>query len=308
VRRRASRSRDAIALALSIAVIAIAAEARAQPCCAGGTALTPGRLNLHENGLVGLGVRVTGITGSFDPSGKFAASPSGAVEVDLEQDLIATLRVLRRGQFTVVAPITQTYRRVPGAADFGGGFGDLQMTARFDATEAGVSVYIPGIAVLAGLTLPTGVPPEAASQKLATDATGTGVIQGTAGLAVEQTFGNFIVNLTGSATVRSARVVEGIHTRLGPSFGVSGAVGYSFDAGPVAAITIAYTAQLATRNDGVAVADSGRAGLRAGISGGYAWSDWWRAQGGFFVDPPVPHFGRNQPAGAGFSATLIRSW
>ena len=67
-----SRSRDAAlgalgalgALALTLAAPAVA---RAQACCAGGTALSPGRLNLHESALVGLQVKMTGITGSSIP-------------------------------------------------------------------------------------------------------------------------------------------------------------------------------------------------------------------------------------------------
>ena len=117
-----------------------------------------------------------------------------------------------------------------------------------------------------------------------------------------------LINLTGSATLHSARTVQGLHTRLGPSFNAFAAVGYSFDAGPVAALTASYTGSLDSRSDGMAVPDSARTQLRLGIAGGHAFSDAWRVQGGVFVDPPATHLGKNQPAGAGFSATLLRAW
>ena len=284
------------------------ATARAQACCAGGTALSPGRLNLHESELVGLQLKGTGITGSFDGGGRFIASPSGVAEADLEQDLIATLRVLTRGQFTVVLPLLETWRHASGISDSGGGVGDIQVNLRWDATDAGASRTIPGVAVLAALLLPTGLPPESATHVLSTDATGAGMVQGTLGLSLEQTFGKVLVNLTGSTTLHTARTVLGMHTQLGPSFNGFAALGYSFDAGPVAALTASYTGELDSLNDGAAQPGSARRQLRFGISGGYALSDWWRVQGGVFGDPPAAHFGQNQPTGAGMSATLLRAW
>src|SRR5262249_41738307 len=99
--RRPSTSRSA-ALALGLAAAAVPSEARAQACCVGGLVLTPGRLNLHESGLVGVQVRGMANTGSFNASGAFVGVPKGVAEGDFEQDLIATLRVLSRGQFTVL--------------------------------------------------------------------------------------------------------------------------------------------------------------------------------------------------------------
>jgi hypothetical protein len=252
-------------------------------------------------------VQATDITGSFDSIGGFVSS-RGALEGDFEEDLIGTLRVLRDGQVTVVAPIVETFRHASGISDGGGGFGDLQVSARYDATIAGASQRIPGIAVLASVILPTGRPLEQATHPLSADATGTGTVQGGLGFSLEQTFGKVLVNLTGSATFHSARAVQGVHTLLGPAFGVIGAVGYSFDAGPVAAITAGYTASLDTHLDSAAVPDSGRTQLRFGISTGYALNDAWRIQAGVFGDPPVAHFGQNQPAGVGVSAAVFRVW
>jgi Putative MetA-pathway of phenol degradation len=311
-RSRSARRGTALATALTAltAVIAAPAEARAQACCAGATALSPGRLNLHETALVGLQTRVTGITGAFDQSGQFLPSPKGTTEVDFEQDLIATLRVLSRGQITVLVPIVETYRHDPGVTDAGGGIGDVQVNLRWDATLSGASLVVPGVAVLASLTLPTGLPPELSSPShlLGADATGAGMVQGALGISLEQTFGHVLVNLTGSATLHTARTIDGMRSQLGPSFNAFTALGYSFDAGPVAALTASYTAALDNEAAGAAVPDSARTQLRFGISGGYAVNDTWRIQSGVFGDLPVDHCGEGQPAGAGFSATLFRTW
>jgi hypothetical protein len=280
----------------------------AQACCAGSTALSPGRLNLHESELVGLQFKGTVVTGAFGGNGSFTPQPPGTGEVDFEEDLIASLRVLDRGQFTVVLPLVETWRHETGISDSGGGVGDLQVNLRWDATNAGASRTIPGIAVLASLLLPTGLPPEDATHVLSTDATGVGMVQGTLGLSLEQTFGKVLVNLTGSGTLHTARTVQGMHTELGPSFNAFAALGYSFDAGPVAALTASYTGELDSLNDGTPQPESSRTQLRFAITGGYAITDQWRIQGGVFADPPAAHFGENQPSGAGMSATLLRVW
>jgi hypothetical protein len=36
--------------------------------------------------------------------------------------------------------------------------------------------------------------------------------------------------------------------------------------------------------------------------------DTWRLQGALYDNVPIPDVGLNQPADAGFSITLIRSW
>ncbi len=310
--RRRSRSRSAPTLApvaLGVALgLAAPATAWAQACCAGSTALSPGRLNLHESELVGLQFKGTAVTGVFGGNGSFTPQPRGTAEADLEEDLIASLRVLGRGQFTVLLPLVETWRHETGISDSGGGVGDLQVNLRYDVTDAGASRTIPGIAVLASLLLPTGLPPEDATHVLSTDATGVGMIQGTLGLSLEQTFGKVLVNVTGSGTLHTARTIQGTHTELGPSFNLFAALGYSFDAGPVAALTLSYTGELDSLSDGAEQPESGRTQLRFAISGGYSITDEWRVQGGVFADPPAARCGQNQPSGAGLSATLLRVW
>jgi hypothetical protein len=294
-------------MAVLAVILAAPAEARAQACCAGGLVLSPGRLQVHETALVGVLVRGTDIFGSFDANGRFVP-PGGAIEGDFEQDLIATVRFLSDGQLTVVLPVVETYRRQAPITDAGGGVGDVQASVRWDFTYAGSSVRIPGIAVLGTLVLPTGLPVEQASHPLASDATGTGYVQGGLGVSLEQTFGKWLVNLTGSGTLHSSRTVAGIHTQLGPSFNAFAALGYSFDAGPVAAVSASYTGTLDARADGEDEPGTARTELRFALSGGYSLNDRWRLQASVFGDPPAPHFGQSQPAGAGASAVIFHVW
>src|SRR5580704_3662537 len=83
------------------------ATARAQACCAGTGAVTPGRLGVLEDALVGLEAKAGLVAGSFDPGGRPVASPPGAGEVDLEQDAFGALRVLSRGQVSLLVPVVE---------------------------------------------------------------------------------------------------------------------------------------------------------------------------------------------------------
>jgi hypothetical protein len=188
VRPSISRSRSAAALACVFA-LAVPARAKAQSCCAGASALTPARLALHEDALVGLQLKAADLYGSFDGQRHFLGASAGAKELDFEQDLAGSVRVFKRGQLSAILPMVETYRRIPGLSEAGGDLGDLQLGARWDFTIPGSSVTIPAVALAAGVMLPTGRAPESASKPLATDATGIGAVQGSLALALEQASG-----------------------------------------------------------------------------------------------------------------------
>jgi hypothetical protein len=294
---------------LSVAVVVCApAIARAQACCAAASAIGIARLAPHENAVVGVLARSTFLFASIGPDGKYVASPANTLEVDLEQDIAATMRVLEHGQLTVVVPVVETYRTVPGLTDLGGGIGDVQLGARYDFVETGQSRRWPGIALAWSLTVPTGIAPESASGPLAANATGTGGVQASGQLALERTFGDTFLHLSGSAVWRAPRVVAGLHTQRGPALTAFAAAGTTFLKGDlVGAVTLGYTAEMAARTEGVLVPESGHEGTRVGVSGGYSISFDWRVQGSLFGDLPFAPLSRNQPLGAGLSLMLLRS-
>ncbi|MGH7438955.1 MAG: hypothetical protein ACRENE_24980, partial [Polyangiaceae bacterium] len=96
-------------------------KARAQACCAGTGAVTPGRLGMMDDALVGLQAKAGAVTGSFDANGQLLASPPGTAEVDLEQDAFGALRLLEKGQAAVLVPLVETWRRSLGPPNTGGG-------------------------------------------------------------------------------------------------------------------------------------------------------------------------------------------
>ena len=304
---RPSRS-TFVSLVLS-AIVALTSDARAQSCCAGGGAITPARLAPHELALVGLQTKSSLVYGDFDAHGSWGGAAPGSSELDLEQNLFAAARLLKRLQLSLLAPLVETRRTTRSTgADFGGGVGDINASARLDFTMAGQARFVPGIALLAGLTLPTGRPPDAATNTLATDATGIGAFQGNFGLAVEQTFGPWLVNLSGLVALRTARSVGPVNEVLGAPFTALGAVGYSFRNDAAIAFVVSYTGEGDATINGQAASGSSRRSLVLSVASVLPITDTWRVQGSLFAHPPLEPFGRNQATAVGLTLGVIKAW
>ena len=140
MRRHRFRFSDFVPLVLAVCW---SSRAYAQACCAGGSAVTPGRLEPHEVALVGTELHAASVIGSYQ-IGAYRASPPGTPEYDFEEDVFGAVRFLRRAQVALLVPIDETYRRTPAdGGHFGGGIGDVNASARYDFVLAGQSVYVP---------------------------------------------------------------------------------------------------------------------------------------------------------------------
>jgi hypothetical protein len=296
---------DAVILA---ALVLTPAPARGQACCAGAAAVTPGRLLLHEDALVGLETRAAVGIGSYESDGTFVNVPSDSTELELEQDVFGAVRVTDRGQAALLLPMVETYRGAAGRTELGGGQGDLNLSGRYDFTLSGQYRYVPGVAVLLGITAPTGKPVDRSEKPLATDATGVGAWQGTAGLALEQTFGDWFVGVTAFAADRLPRTVQGLDGKLATRFTLLAVGAWSFSSDGVLAMSLSYQAEGNATLGGQVQPDSGQRAWTIGLSGGWSFSDVWRAHVATSLNPPASGFGANVPALASVSLGVVRSW
>ncbi len=279
----------------------------AQSCCAGGSALTPGRLTVHEDALVGLQLRAQHAFGEFSANGSFRGTPRGAVESGFEQNALASVRVFRPMQVSLVVPFVETYRRTSTTSEFGGGLGDLNLSARYDVVLAGKYSYVPGVAVLGGASIPSGTSVADAEKPLATDATGIGAVQAHAGLALEHVWGHWMLNLAAILSIRAPQTVSGIHSQLGPQLSSFLGAGYTFDNEAAIAASLGYTFEMRAEVDGVTVTGTARRAPQFGISGLLPLGDRMRLSGGPTVHVPfLP--GANQTTFVSFSLTWVRTW
>lgn len=283
-------------------------EAHAQSCCAGSSAITPARLALHEDALVGVQLKAATLTGSFDDGAHYRKLSAGSAELDFEESLMGAVRLGGRGQVSLFVPFEQTWRKAGDQSEFGKGLGDINVGGRYDFTLAGQSSIVPGIALLTGLTLPTGTAPEAAHTPLATDATGIGAFQFNLGGAVEQTFGPWLINAAAFVALRTSRSIDGVDTTLGPQLTTLAAVAYSFPNDAAIAVVGSYTLEGSAHVDGQEAPSSARHLGVLSLSGLLPLTDAWRLQGSLFTNPPLSPFGRNQPASTGITFGILRSW
>ncbi len=293
---------------LALLVFLLPRAARAQACCAGASALTPGRLAPYEEELFGAQAKGALALGSFDDGGTYHASPPRTGELDLEEDLFASVRATSHAQVTLLTPLVQTWRRVPGHAELGGGVGDVNLSGRWDFTFAGASRYVPGIAALAGVTLPTGTPPDEASEPLATDATGVGAVQGNGGVGVEQRFGAWLVSASALVALRGARTVSGVHEALGPQLTAQAALVHTFENEMALGGALTFAVEGDARIDGKSVASTGRRSTQLAAVGLFPLNDAWRLQASASYQPPIGGLGRNLPASVGGTFGVLRGF
>ncbi|MDB4947039.1 MAG: hypothetical protein JWP97_6573 [Labilithrix sp.] len=291
-------------------LLGAARDARAQACCAGSGVVTPGRLAVHEDALIALQARAAHVIGSFDSGGHYGTPQAGASEQNFEQDLIGAVRlpVVDRAQLALLVPLVENRRTAGGISEVGAGLGDVNLSARYDLVYAGMHRYVPGVAALAGITFPSGRTPEDASQPLATDATGIGAFQGNVGLTVEQLFGNWLVSAYGIVAKRASRTANGVSTTLGTQWTALAAVAYSLPRDYAVAASVSFTAEGSSEVQGATVAGSSRRIPVVALTGVAPVSDHFRFQGGLNLSPPIPSFGKNQPATVGLLITALYAW
>jgi len=306
VRRRSSTFLSAAAVLGLVSMHAT--PARAQACCAATGVVTPARLGIDDQALVGGQARVGAIVGSYDHRGNYVGAASGTTEVDAEQDAFAAARFLPRAQLSMLVPFVQTYRSTGTGSEAGGGLGDLNAGVRYDFTWVGARRYVPGIAALGGLTIPSGRPPEAASNPLATDATGSGFVQVTAGLALEESFGPWLFDVTGIVAFRPARSARGVEDAPGPQVALLGAVTYTLENGAGIAVVASYTLEGDVSIDGRTAPDTARRVALLTLAGLYPLPRRLRLQGSVFGNPPAQKLGKNSPVGLGAVLGLVRPW
>jgi hypothetical protein len=297
---------SACAVAVVLSVVLSSTHAHAQACCAGSAAVTPARLGLHEDALVGTTMHLGGVLGSYAPDGAYTAATPHTSEVDLQEDLFAALRITKRGQLAALIPFVETYRSVPGQSAVGGGIGDMNVGGRYDFVLAGAWRYVPGIALLAGLTIPTGRTVAAATAPLAVDATGVGAFQGNVGLALEQTWrGAWLASVTGLVAKRASYSTQGVDESLGTQLTALGAIAHTFRSEAAIGFVGSYAAEGNATINGATDPNSHKRALTLSLVALVPFTDALRLQGSVFLTPPLSYFGANQPATAGLTLTLL---
>jgi hypothetical protein len=272
--------------------------------------VTPARLRTFEDRALGVQMRARSVMGAFGGTGSYAATAAGNRDLGFEEDLFGARRLGTHFQVAVWAPFIQTSRAAGGLSGFGGGLGDVAASARFDAVNAGERGRWPGVAIIAGLTLPTGQPLDEApaDDPLSTSGTGSGSFEGSVGLAVEEIIGSGFVSLTGWVSKRTARATAGVEQSFAPRLSALLSGGYTFGHD----FTVGAFASLLRQGDASdasgAIANSGVSLVTTGAALAVPFWQTWRLQTTLFSDLPIAGWGRNQTVGFGGTLAIIRFW
>ncbi len=311
--RRPSARRLA-ALALLATGLGRATPAAAQACCTGGALVSPVRLAPPEDYAVGLQTRARSAVGSFGADGSFVSSSAGSTEQDLEQDLAASFRLARRAQVGLVLPYLETHRTESGADAWGSGIGDLALNARYDFKLAAEMLYWPGVALLANVVLPTGKAVGDGTAPTSTDATGTGTYSVSLGIDLEKVHGPLYgalyawVTHSGSSAVLPPGAAQALTTSYPLQVTALAVAGYVFDDGAAAALYVNFLERGDDSLNGLTQPGTVLRLTTVGATGLVPIADDWRLSASVYSDVLLSSFGRNQQAGAGLSASLVRAW
>lgn len=268
----------------------------AQACCVTSAGISPTRLALHERFGVGITIRASSSIGQHDADARFLPRTGGTKDIGVAEEVFAAVRWLNRGQFAVLVPLVQTYRSSRTDSSSGAGFGDVQLTARYDWIWASRYRYVPGLAVVGGLTLPTGRAPDQANQRLGTDATGRGVYEGQFGIAIEKAMRQVVPSVAVLATFRSQARFGSVRLTAAPEMRVIGALTYVWSSEQALGIYASLAAEGNGRVNDVESRGSGRREFQLGAYAVLPLSDTLRLRLGASGQPPLDGLGRNQPA------------
>ena len=297
-------------LAVAVAVILSLPErqAAAQACCIAPGAAGVTRLAPHEAALAGIDARAQATTGSFDAAGRFRTSPRGTRDIGLEQSLFATVRVFERGQLSATVPFVQTVRSTETLTATGGGVGDIRGSVRWDVVFADDAWPWPGLALVGGVSAPTGRAPERAGDPLGAGSTGAGTTQGWAGFALEQTSGPWLAGANATVTARAERDIGPIRVSLAPRF-AAGLVGArAWRSGHALSLAASWEIEDRASANGAIVPGSARRALRVVSALQLRLGENARFVGSVYAIPPLPAVTAGEGSTLGLSLALVHPW
>jgi len=250
--------------------------------------------------------------GRWDAHGKFFLRPPGVQEIDSEIDLYSAWRTpWKRLQIAAIMPFVLNGRAAQNANAVGGGPGDLNVALRVDALEPAQWKNFPlGVAILGGVTLPTGKSIESQSGALGEGATGEGTADGTMGIALTHITHEWIFDAILLATLHAPRSIQNIPSTRAPGLLATGAATYVFSGGAAVGSMLTYRVEWDTTVGGQTEKDSSRRSFRIGFYGLFPIDrrGRWRAAASLTIDPPISALGQNELAGVSLLAGLQRGF
>lgn len=274
---------------MSAGVLGAPPQVHAAACCISATAVGTGRLLNWEDGAVGLLKSASYALGHWDTDGEWKPF-EGYGELELKATLWGMARLSRRALVSLSVPATLNHRWTDSMSTWGGFLADVSVGFRYDPLLVGEYEELPAVAIVFGVSAPTGRVPGPDTGKLGEGATGRGAWLLSAGVVLEKTVVPWFVRLETIVNVPlpGAPGPRGADLWFGP--GVSGTLsgGYAFDPQTTIALLYRFNWESDQRVDGRVVGDSERLDMGVGLSFSWRFHDHWTVTGsidtGLFAD------------------------
>jgi hypothetical protein len=169
----------------------------------------PGKLSLQMIPVLGLN------QGEFDQDGKIRYLPSGDRDASLSLSLLPIYGIAQDLEISGEVPIIYNWKSQSGRSAQDGGVGDTSLKMKYRLYEGGTDSWAPSISTMGKVRFPTGRYDNLSSDKLGTDATGSGAFLFTLGVNVGkctnrwQVTANLWYNWPLETTVDGVRTKEG---------------------------------------------------------------------------------------------------
>jgi hypothetical protein len=271
-----------------VAALLTSGEAAASACCMSASVTGVGRLAIWERAAAGVMTAYGHGTGLSTATESWRGLPAGVLTDDLRFDAWALVRLAEHWQVTAQVPWVVGIREAAdGTSSVGSGVGDVMAGVRWDAIALGEYAELPGIALMASATAPTGRRPEQAWDALGASATGRGAWGLSAGFAIEKAVVPWFVRVDGALTYFFSflRADTGAWQQLGPDLNVGLTGGFELLPDKlVLALGARLDHELPLLVDGALLSDSGATSLSTSLSTSWKVTPRWTVTGAVATD------------------------
>lgn len=274
-----------------------AGPAWAAACCTSATVFGVGRLLMWEDAAAGVQLGAANGLGRWSPDGAWRPLGENRRELELSASAWTIVRLGQRWEAQARVPFLVNLRRSDEVSAVGVGAGDVLAGLRYELVSIGEYLELPAVAFTVGVLAPTARREEASQLPLGADATGRGVWEGSASVALEQTWSRWFLRLDagGRASLPFRRSDRATSQRYGPGLTLALSGGRELRPGLTAALLVQHDREGRISVDGVPVENSSSWGLSASAAVSWLFRPHWTLQAAISSSAFASGWGSNRP-------------
>jgi hypothetical protein len=290
------------ALVFSLIAVAPGRDAWAAACCLSSSAFGVGRLAPFEDFAILANQSFSRYAGHWD--GRATWHSASYSESEFRTQLSGIVALHQRLELSASMPWLVTTKSASGTDESGYGIGDTQVGFRFEPIGSGEISGVPGIALVGGMTMPSGRARSERNHPLATDITGRGAWVLSASVVLEVARMRWFV-LGGAGVTYSFEqdtALAGHTAQLGRGFQATVLSGVEVVPKWIASMLAHYAYEGAVTSDGASFPGTQKHDAGVGPAVAFQWTPNWTVQAGFDTGIYVNNMGKNHDGR--YTATL----